>query len=476
MALIVEDRVKETSTTTGTGDFTLAGAITGSVAFSSVCTSPTSTVYYMIQGVDASGVPTSEWETGLGTYSAANTLTRTTPQRSSNAGAAVNFSAGTKQVSIDLTQAYIALLAKVTGQAFVTPALGTPTSGNLINCTSGSGVIRECLNAARTYYVRAAVGTVTMTIASPAVVSLTAHGLTTNDPVVFTTTGALPTGIAAGTVYYVIAAGLTANAFEVSTSLGGSAVNTSGSQSGTHSAQTGNDSNNGQAQTRAGAFLTPQQAINSAASLDLGASAVTIQLADSTYTSAMSLKSYMGAGPITIQGNSSTPSNVLFDCTATPAVANSVLGAYALKDFKLQTSAGGLISANGTTTVVNFSGLVFGAASTIHITATTGATVSATGNYSITGGGQAHIYAISGGVIVLSGKTITLTGTPAFSAAFAWTDRGLGMFDVFSITFSGSATGTRYIINNNSVCFTNGGGATYFPGNASGTTSNGIYA
>jgi len=53
---------------------------------------------------------------------------------------------------------------------------------------------------------------------------------------VFTTTGALPTGITAGTTYYVIAAGLTANAFEVSATRGGSAVNTSGSQSGTHTA------------------------------------------------------------------------------------------------------------------------------------------------------------------------------------------------------------------------------------------------
>lgn len=78
------------------------------------------------------------------------------------------------------------------------------------------------------------VGTVTMTIASPAVFSYTSHGLVDGDIVRFTTSGALPTGITAGTDYYVISAGLTSNAFEVSTSNGGSAVNTSGSQSGTH--------------------------------------------------------------------------------------------------------------------------------------------------------------------------------------------------------------------------------------------------
>lgn len=74
----------------------------------------------------------------------------------------------------------------------------------------------------------------TVTIASPAVFSSTAHGLAVNMPVYFTTTGALPTGLTAGTTYYVIAAGLTSNAFEVSLAPGGSAVNTSGSQSGVH--------------------------------------------------------------------------------------------------------------------------------------------------------------------------------------------------------------------------------------------------
>lgn len=77
-------------------------------------------------------------------------------------------------------------------------------------------------------------GTVTMTIASPCVLTLNSHGLTLNDTVTFTTTSALPTGIVAGTTYYVISAGLTANDFEISLAAGGSAVNTSGSQSGVH--------------------------------------------------------------------------------------------------------------------------------------------------------------------------------------------------------------------------------------------------
>lgn len=77
-------------------------------------------------------------------------------------------------------------------------------------------------------------GTFTVTIASPGVVTNTAHGLNEGDAVFMRTTGALPTGLAVDTVYYVITAGLTADAFQVSATRGGSAINTSGTQSGTH--------------------------------------------------------------------------------------------------------------------------------------------------------------------------------------------------------------------------------------------------
>lgn len=76
--------------------------------------------------------------------------------------------------------------------------------------------------------------TVTITIASPAVISWTGHGFSAGQAVTFKTTGALPTGITAGTTYYVISTGLATNSFRISTTAGGSAVNTSGTQSGTH--------------------------------------------------------------------------------------------------------------------------------------------------------------------------------------------------------------------------------------------------
>ena len=74
----------------------------------------------------------------------------------------------------------------------------------------------------------------TVTIASPGVFTKTNHGFVAGDQVIFSTTGTLPTGLNNRTRYFVLSTGLTANTFRVSTTNGGTAVNTSGSQSGTH--------------------------------------------------------------------------------------------------------------------------------------------------------------------------------------------------------------------------------------------------
>lgn len=76
--------------------------------------------------------------------------------------------------------------------------------------------------------------TCTMTIATPAVVSKTGHGYVASDKIMFRTTGALPTGVTAGTVYFVSATDLTADTFKFSATDGGAVINTSGTQSGTH--------------------------------------------------------------------------------------------------------------------------------------------------------------------------------------------------------------------------------------------------
>lgn len=99
MAHIVADLVCETTTTTGTGALTLAGAVAGHQTFAAVCANG-DTVDYCARAVDANGIPTGDWEIGLGTWGTGGILTRTSVIQSSNADAAVSFAAGTKRVSI----------------------------------------------------------------------------------------------------------------------------------------------------------------------------------------------------------------------------------------------------------------------------------------------------------------------------------------------------------------------------------------
>lgn len=94
MPLVVADRVKETTVTTGTGTITLAGASTGFQSFAVIGNG--NQTYYTIAGQTGS-----EWEVGIGTYtSSGTTLSRTTVLASSNSGSLVNFSAGTKDVFV----------------------------------------------------------------------------------------------------------------------------------------------------------------------------------------------------------------------------------------------------------------------------------------------------------------------------------------------------------------------------------------
>lgn len=93
MALVLNDRVKETTTTTGTGTFTLAGAVTGFETFGTGVGNSNTTYY----AVTLPG--TAEFEVGLGTLSSdSSTIARTTVISSSNSDNAVNFSSGTKTI------------------------------------------------------------------------------------------------------------------------------------------------------------------------------------------------------------------------------------------------------------------------------------------------------------------------------------------------------------------------------------------
>ncbi len=89
----IADRVKETTTTTGTGDLTLAGAASQFQSFATAFGSSSISVQYAIVGQTGT-----EWEVGTGTFNGTTTLTRDTIIASSNSNAAVSLSSGTKDV------------------------------------------------------------------------------------------------------------------------------------------------------------------------------------------------------------------------------------------------------------------------------------------------------------------------------------------------------------------------------------------
>lgn len=356
MSFVIADRIKETSTSTGTGAKTLAGAITGFKTFASRC-AVGDTFYYAMQGVDTLGTPTGEWECGLGAYSATNELTPTTVTASSNADAAVNFSAGTKQVYITMPAVQVAW-------------------------------VRERLTAARTYYVRT----------------------------------------------------------------------------------DGVDTNTGLANTSGGAFLTIQKAIDVASDLDRSGFAVTIQVADGTYTGANVISGIVGNGSLTIQGNSGTPANVVISTTSSNCFSiTGVTNTVTIKDLKVQntTSGYGIFLDNA---ALSFTNIVFGACVTAHLRCSNGSSATATGNYSITGGATRHVMAYYGSRAYIIGKTITITGTPAFSLYFAEASASSLLY-MTANTYSGSATGPYYHVKWNSAIVSDA----QFPGNSAGSTASGGY-
>ena len=100
MALILKDRVLESSTSTGAGSFTLTGAQTGYQSFTAIGNG--NTTYYTIQGKNPDGTLTGEWEIGIGTWSTGNILSRDTVLSNSlGTTAKIVFSAGTKDVFCD---------------------------------------------------------------------------------------------------------------------------------------------------------------------------------------------------------------------------------------------------------------------------------------------------------------------------------------------------------------------------------------
>ncbi len=136
------------------------------------------------------------------------------------------------------------------------------------------------------------------------------------------------------------------------------------------------------------------------------------------------------------------------------------------------------VTTKGITSSVNayvgVNNITFGAATgQAHLVAAFGGALEIQANYSITGGAAVHVQADRGGRIVGASRTVTLTGTPAFSNVFALASMAGSLIDFGGSTFTGSATGVRYSATALGLINTNGGGASFLPGNSAGSTTGG---
>lgn len=236
----------------------------------------------------------------------------------------------------------------------------------------------------------------------------------------------------------------------------------------------GNDANSGLVNSASGAFLTIQKAIDTVAALDISTFNVTVEVGDGTYTTRVILKDPVtGGGTCQLSGNVATPGNCIIAVATGDIIAATNSRQWLVRGFRLDSTSGQCVAARtGGAMIIN--GLMqYNTTTSYHIYCANMSRINITSNYEIIGGANRHVVAENASnIIYAGGLTITLTGTPAFSGFFAYCQR-ISSIIIFSQTFSGAATGTRYSVITNSVIETNGGGALYLPGNVAGAAATG---
>ena len=230
----------------------------------------------------------------------------------------------------------------------------------------------------------------------------------------------------------------------------------------------GNDSNDGLTNTSGGAFLTIARAINAACDIDIGQFNVTIQLQDGTWalgSGQLGLKPISGAGRCIIQGNTGDATAVTISSSHADGtiLANNLRCTYELRSLTLTSSASCLINVHGHVSIIRCAGVRFGACTTQHLWIQYGALVDIIEACTISGGGQRHVLAEYHGRYYCR-SAFTVSGTPAFSDAFA-VARDMGLLGFAGSSFTGSATGKRFRVEDTSVI--DRAGVT-LPGNADG--------
>lgn len=232
----------------------------------------------------------------------------------------------------------------------------------------------------------------------------------------------------------------------------------------------GSDSNDGLASGAGHAFQTIQKAADVIAGLDINTHNVTVNVADGTYTAGASvLGPWLGSGSVTFVGNTTTPANVIIN-PASGACFQATGGGFITVSGMTLKGQFGLLSQRGSR-IYGTTSLVFGAASAYHVYAN-GGQVILFNNYTINGGAGVHLLCDSAGQISATNLAITLTGTPAFPSSYA-NAGGVGSSIIgYSCTWTGSATGPRFSVQQGALINSNGGGTSYFPGNSAGSGTN----
>ena len=236
---------------------------------------------------------------------------------------------------------------------------------------------------------------------------------------------------------------------------------------------TGSDSNDGL--TLGTAWATVQHAWNTLiAQYDLAGHYAVVNIADGTYTSGLAAHGLppgaTNIASIQFVSSSGNPAACLFSTSATCFLAAN--GAwFTLSGVGVASSAtNGLEASNQGR--IDYSNVNFGVCANAHQYAWDSSQITCSSNYSISGGAVNHILSARNGVVYRTGFSCTLSGTPAFSGAFAQASDNGTIYES-SGSYSGSATGVRFNASLNGVIDPGTTSLTYYPGNAAGVLAEG---
>lgn len=233
----------------------------------------------------------------------------------------------------------------------------------------------------------------------------------------------------------------------------------------------GSDANTGLVNSAGGAFLTIQKAANVARALDNAGFAVTISAGDGTRTvGAIVTGPIVGGGAIDIIGNIATPANCVVNTTSADIFTYTNGASGTVRGFKLTTTAAGSCLTAQLGAILSYGNIEFGTCAGLHVNVGTEANCFAFYDYTISGGAVGHFHTGAPGGLYTGAITITLTGTPAFSAYFSGTAGGYQ--DLRQVTFVGGATGKRYLAHKQGY-IDGTTSQTFLPGDVAGTTESG---